>query len=241
MQRCRAFIAAVAAISALTPTGAALSAEPFWIYEGLVSAFSNSTPPEGEWTNDFDTDSYRVLAPPAAAYAFAPMSTATAKSFEFGMSTEVVSGGTKDLLGTSGDARANNTLNLDPGAYAVSFDYTVGPQKKTADVEAWAWVGIESGTYKYEIHDTGWGHFSTIIQVNDWLGWISFYAVSGTNVSAGLGDTNSALSNISVVPSNPSIPLVPEPETYLVTLVGLGLVGWQLRRKSRRVTTFRLN
>jgi len=35
------------------------------------------------------------------------------------------------------------------------------------------------------------------------------------------------------------ITAVPEPETYAMMLVGIGLVGWQLRRKSRRIRAVR--
>jgi hypothetical protein len=35
------------------------------------------------------------------------------------------------------------------------------------------------------------------------------------------------------------ITAVPEPETYAMMLVGISLVGWQLRRKSRRSRTVR--
>jgi uncharacterized membrane protein YesL len=48
-----------------------------------------------------------------------------------------------------------------------------------------------------------------------------------------------ALTGLSLIDASVA-PSIPEPETYAMMCVGLGLVGWQLRRNSKRLAASRL-
>lgn len=127
---------------------------------------------------------------------------------------------------------------------ALNFDFSPDPtpQPKSVFVEsnvsgttaAWSFVGNGTGGYADIDFGTGFGsNSSSRLSENDWVTW---------NVT-GLGD--STLSNMYVnikgidggyqAKYMPLTTAVPEPETYAMMLVGLGLLGFAARRRRNEV------
>jgi hypothetical protein len=63
-------------------------------------------------------------------------------------------------------------------------------------------------------------------------------ATGGGRSADAFGTLTMTLDNTDLLPSG--VAAVPEPETYSMMLIGIGLVGWQLQRKSRRSRAHRL-
>jgi hypothetical protein len=63
-------------------------------------------------------------------------------------------------------------------------------------------------------------------------------ATGGGRSADAFGTLTMTFDNTDLLPSG--VAAVPEPETYSMMLIGIGLVGWQLQRKSRRSRAHRL-
>ena len=145
------------------------------------------------------------------------------------------------------------TYFIDP-VVAVGYDYRIGAGNPSfASVVLPA--GIGDG--RYDIFGLGAGGGATLL-ADDWAGGSVFsfagagvdaFRVTGIEASAaldpadvtafvtGLTFSGSGLFTGTQTPITLDVAAVPEPETYALMLLGLGCVGWRLRRRASPLPT----
>ena len=127
-----------------------------------------------------------------------------------------------DMDGSTGNAGKMltlNTLNLQPGTYALSFDLAGNHRNGSAEtVSVKVETGISSTTYSLNQSDP----FQTFTQL------FTINSATSVNLSfEGVGGDN-----IGMLLDNVKVSAVPAPGAILLGGIGTGLVGWLRRRKT---------
>lgn len=122
-----------------------------------------------------------------------------------------------DLDGSSANSGLfSNSVNLTGGiTYTLSFDLA-GSQRGTSET-----VDVSFGSTNASFSLNSADPFSTYV--------LNFTPISSGSYS--FGYQNSGGDNVGILLDNVSVSAVPEPETYAMLLVGLGLLGFTVRRR----------
>jgi len=184
---------------------------PYWLYDG--NAFAQVI-----WADGTPSSPDQQFYGPAAGSVAAAVSFADghAQSGGFAASVSSFAEGTVGHHSTLSSGRAAATIyGLANSSYIINFDYTANP-KTEGLISSIAHAGYEIAGAHQDLE--GSGHFSTIVNGND---WISFYASCQTNAISGSIETSASISNITVDPYNSSAAPIPG----AIFLLGPGLVG----------------
>lgn len=177
------------------------------------------------------------------------------KSGDFGINCAGGSGACVDLDGSTSDAGlvSSNSYGFAAGdRVALSFDFS-GNQRNTPPNDSFEvrfnFLGPVSGTYGYSSDFTGnviMGPFTNLsnlslsvsnIAPNFAMTSFTFYFDATTAGSAAFGFQDLGNDNIGVILDNVSLSVgaVPEPATWAMMILGFGLAGAGMRRRTTRL------